>query len=56
MWLRIAMHFPIFVIQEPLVQYRRYPNSMSTNFRLMIQELDEVMERSVQLAPRNLRM
>jgi glycosyltransferase involved in cell wall biosynthesis len=52
MWLRIAVHFPIFVIQEPLVQYRRYPNSMSTNFRLMIQELDEVMERSVQLAPK----
>ena len=52
MWLRIAVYFPIFVIQEPLVQYRRYPNSMSTNFRLMIQELDEVMERSVQLAPK----
>ncbi|MEG5042339.1 MULTISPECIES: glycosyltransferase [unclassified Microcoleus] len=51
MWLRIALHFPIFVIQEPLVRYRRYPNSMSTNFRLMIQELDQVMERSVQLAP-----
>ncbi|KAM3112601.1 glycosyltransferase family 2 protein [Phormidesmis sp. 146-33] len=51
MWLRIALHFPIFVIQEPLVQYRRYPNSMSTNFRLMIQEVDRVMERSFQSAP-----
>ena len=51
MWLRIAMHFSIFVIQEPLVRYRRYPNSMSTNFRLMIQELDKVMERSFQSVP-----
>lgn len=51
MWLRIAMHFSIFVIQEPLVRYRRYPNTMSTNFRLMIQELDKVMERSIQYSP-----
>lgn len=51
MWLRIAMHFSIFVIQEPLVRYRRYPNSMSTNFKLMIQELDQVMERSFQSVP-----
>jgi glycosyltransferase involved in cell wall biosynthesis len=51
MWLRIAMHFSIFVIPEPLVRYRRYHNSMSTNFRLMIQELDKVMERSFQYAP-----
>jgi hypothetical protein len=51
MWLRIAIHYSISVIQEPLVRYRRHPNSMSTKQRIMLQEVDRVMERSFQSAP-----
>ena len=51
MWLRIAIHYSIFVIEEPLVRYRRHPNSMSTKQRIMLQEVDWVMERSFQSAP-----
>ena len=51
MWLRIAIHYSIFVIEEPLVRYRRHPNSMSTKQRIMLQEVDRVMERSFQSAP-----
>jgi len=51
MWLRIAIYYSICVIQEPLVRYRRHPNSMSTKQRIMLQEVDRVMERSFQSAP-----
>jgi len=53
MWLRIAIHYSISVIKEPLVRYRRHPNSMSRKQRMMLQEVDRVMERSFQSAPQD---
>jgi glycosyltransferase involved in cell wall biosynthesis len=43
MWLRIARYYPISVIQEPLVCYRRHSNSMSGNKRSMLHDIDKVM-------------
>ena len=53
MWLRIAIPYSISVIKEPLVRYRRHPNSMSRKQRMMLQEVDRVMERSFQSAPQD---
>jgi glycosyltransferase involved in cell wall biosynthesis len=49
MWLRIAQHYLISVVQEPLVRYRRHSNSMSKNLRAMLQDVDRVMHRAFEL-------
>jgi glycosyltransferase involved in cell wall biosynthesis len=55
MWLRLVPHYQLYVIQEPLVQYRKHSNSMSKNFRVMVESANEVMTRAFQLSPPNYR-
>lgn len=49
MWLRIARYYSIAVIKEPLVRYRRHSNNMSKNFRLMLEEIDQLMYRAFEI-------
>lgn len=51
MWLRLAPHYQFYVIQEPLVQYRKHPGSMSKNIRVMVESANQVMVRAFQSAP-----
>jgi glycosyltransferase involved in cell wall biosynthesis len=55
MWLRIARYYSISVIREPLVRYRHHSNNMSKNLRVMVQEVDKVMERAYKSPPPEMR-
>ncbi|WP_017317899.1 glycosyltransferase family 2 protein [Mastigocladopsis repens] len=51
MWVRIAFHYPIAVVKEPLLLYRQLPNSFSKNRQKMIEELRQVIEKTFQCVP-----
>ncbi|GAA6621809.1 glycosyltransferase family 2 protein [Scytonema sp. NUACC26] len=54
MWVRIAFHYPIAVVKEPLLRYRQLPNSFSRNNQKMVQDLRQVIEKTFQLVPLDL--
>lgn len=51
MWTRIAAHYPLGVIKEPLTLYRRHPNNTTKNCKKMVQELRQVIEKTFQSTP-----
>ncbi|MUH01594.1 glycosyltransferase [Scytonema sp. UIC 10036] len=54
MWVRIAFHYPIAVVKEPLLRYRQLPNSFSRNRQKMVQDLRQVIEKTFQSVPLDL--
>ena len=54
MWIRIAGHYPLAVIKEPLVYYRQHSSNMSKNWRVMEQAFHQVIEKSFQSVPSQL--
>jgi glycosyltransferase involved in cell wall biosynthesis len=44
MWTRIAARYPFKIICEPLVHYRKHPNSTSRNLELMISNIIKAIE------------
>lgn len=50
MWLRIATHYPIAVVKEPLVRYRQYSENSSINYQSIHKYGTLVLERAFQLA------
>ncbi len=51
MWLRMAPHYQLYAIQEPLVQYRKHSNSMSKNLKVMVESVNEVTTKAFRSAP-----
>ncbi len=51
MWVRIAFHYPIAVVKEPLLRYRQLPNSFSRNRPKMTQDIRQVIEKTFQSVP-----
>ena len=45
MWIRIAYHYPIAVIMEPLVSYRQHSASLSKNTFYMVESLEKLMNK-----------
>jgi glycosyltransferase involved in cell wall biosynthesis len=54
MWLRLAVLYPIGIIQEPLAKYRQLPGSMSRNCEVMEASFKQVIEKHFALAPEKL--
>lgn len=54
MWLRLAVHYSIAVIKEPLARYRQLPGSMSRNCEVMENSFKKVINRHFDLAPKHL--
>jgi len=48
LWLRLAVRYPIEVVQEPLMQYRQHMGGISSNRAEMIWEDLEIMEKWLQ--------
>lgn len=51
MWTRIAAHYPFAVVKEPLVHYRKAPNTMSKNRQKMMQDFRITLEKRYQTVP-----
>lgn len=51
MWTRIAAHYPFAVVKEPLVHYRKAPNTMSKNRQKMMQDFRLTLEKRYQSVP-----
>lgn len=51
MWTRIAAHYPFAVVKEPLVRYRKAPNTMSKNRQKMMQDFRITLEKRYQSVP-----
>jgi glycosyltransferase involved in cell wall biosynthesis len=51
MWVRLAFHYPIAVVKEPLLRYRQLPNSFSKNREKMVRDLRQVIEKTFQSVP-----
>lgn len=52
MWIRITAHYPVALIQEPLVRYRQHTNSMSTKgCKQKEKDFQRIMEKTFRSAP-----
>ncbi len=51
MWLRIAAHYSVAVVKEPLTLYRQHANNTTKNRPKMIQSLRTVIEKAFQNVP-----
>jgi len=54
MWSRIAVSYPMMVIEEPLVRYRQHPTSMSKDWQRMSRELNSAIEKIFEYVPGDL--
>jgi glycosyltransferase involved in cell wall biosynthesis len=48
LWLRIARHFPLSYVDEPLVLYREHPTNASHNERIMLEDRYYVLAKALQ--------
>jgi glycosyltransferase involved in cell wall biosynthesis len=51
MWIRIAEHYSFAVVKEPLTLYRRHSQNMTNNYKLIMEDLHQVFEKTFKSAP-----
>lgn len=54
MWIRIALHYPIGLMREPLARYRVLPTSKSKNIQLVERSIAQIIEKTFQSIPSEL--
>jgi glycosyltransferase involved in cell wall biosynthesis len=54
LWIRISVHYPFAVLQEPLYYYRQIPNSLSKNLVVLEQSFNFVIEKTFRDVPQEL--
>ncbi|MBT9317204.1 glycosyltransferase family 2 protein [Leptothoe spongobia TAU-MAC 1115] len=53
MWLRIAMAYPFYCVQEPLVRYRFHPGNTSKKWQKMEANYHAIIEKVFAIAPQH---
>ncbi|WAL62604.1 glycosyltransferase family 2 protein [Thermocoleostomius sinensis] len=53
LWIRLAFHYPIGLIKEPLARYRVLPTSKSKNCQLVERSLHQIIEKTFADIPLN---
>jgi glycosyltransferase involved in cell wall biosynthesis len=51
LWFRVARHFPLSYVGEPLVLYRQHPTNASRNQRMMLEDEYYVLAKALQADP-----
>jgi glycosyltransferase involved in cell wall biosynthesis len=51
LWIRLAFHYPIGLIKEPLARYRVLPTSKSKNYQLVERSLHQILEKTFATIP-----
>ena len=51
MWIRIALHYPLALIKEPLTYHRKLGNSLSKNWLVMEKDFGQVIEKTFKCVP-----